>query len=145
VRTGPDVTRDIISLRCPTIITLRPARRYAAQRGAHADVLARFERDMAALAAAELPRQAQAPGLRRASDLLPEGQLREWAGQCRAAHAALNDKARRAPPLAPVSHNVCRMSERTQARGSTRLREPWCVGSQASRRDVLTQRAALAS
>lgn len=71
------------------------ARRYAAQRGTHAEVLARFERDMAALAGAELPRPAQAPGLRRASDLLPEAQLREWAGQCRAAHAALNDKARR--------------------------------------------------
>ncbi len=94
------MTRGISTLRCPTLTTIRPARRYAAQRGAHAEVLARFERDMAALAAAELPRPAQAPGLRRASDLLPEGQLREWAGQCRAAHAALNDKARRALPPA---------------------------------------------
>lgn len=64
------------------------------QRGAHVDVLARFERDMAALAAAELPRAVQGPGLRRVSDLLPEAQLREWAGQCQAAHGALNDKAR---------------------------------------------------
>lgn len=34
------------------------------------------------------------PGLRRACDLLPEAQLREWAAQCQAAHGALNDKAR---------------------------------------------------
>ena len=64
------------------------------QRGTHMEVLARFERDVAALAAAELPRAAQGPGLRRVSDLLPEAQLREWAGQCQAAHGALNDKAR---------------------------------------------------
>lgn len=68
--------------------------RYAAQRGTHAEVLARFERDMAALAATELPRAAQGPGLRRASEILPEAQLREWAAQCQAAHGALNDKVR---------------------------------------------------
>ncbi|KAK9846399.1 hypothetical protein WJX81_003004 [Elliptochloris bilobata] len=67
-------------------------RRYAAQRGTHSEVLARFERDMAALAAAELPRAAQSAGLRRVSDLLPEAQLREWAAQCQAAHGALNEK-----------------------------------------------------
>ena len=83
-------------------------RRYAVQRSAHVDVLARFERDLGALAGAELPRPAQGPGLRRVSDLLPEAQLREWAAQCQAAHGALNDKARPAPCL-PVPRPLTQM------------------------------------
>ena len=106
------------------------------QRGAHVDVLARFERDMGALAGAELPRPAQGPGLRRVSDLLPEAQLREWAAQCQAAHGALNDKARPAPlpPGAPPSDpNVGLGSARRRAARwtSRRVRHP-CLPPSAS-------------
>ena len=62
------------------------------QAAAHEEVLGRFERDMDALAAAELHPAACAGGAIRLLDLLPEAKLRDWAANCSRAHRQFADK-----------------------------------------------------
>ena len=65
---------------------------HAAQAAAHEEVLGRFDRDMEALAAAELHPAARSAGLTRLLDLLPEAKLRDWAAECARAHRQFADK-----------------------------------------------------
>lgn len=62
---------------------------------AHEEVLARFDRDMDALAAADLHPAARVGGATRLLDLLPEVKLREWAAECRRSHRQFADKVHR--------------------------------------------------
>ncbi len=55
-------------------------------------MLGRFDRDMEALAAAELHPAARSAGLTRLLDLLPEAKLRDWAAECARAHRQFADK-----------------------------------------------------
>lgn len=64
----------------------------ALQAAAHEEVLGRFDRDMEALAAAELHPAARSAGLTRLLDLLPEAKLRDWAAECARAHRQFADK-----------------------------------------------------
>jgi hypothetical protein len=86
---------DSASILCstsPSLGVVSHGALYAAQSAAHEEVLGRFDRDMEALAAAELHPAARSAGLTRLLDLLPEAKLRDWAAECARAHRQFADK-----------------------------------------------------
>ena len=66
--------------------------RFQAQARSHAEVLGRFERDLALLAAVAILPGAQTEQLRTLADLVPQEQYRDWAAKCSACHDNLASK-----------------------------------------------------
>ena len=66
--------------------------RFQAQARSHAEVLGRFERDLALLAAVAILPGAQTEQLRTLADLVPQEQYCDWAAKCSACHDNLASK-----------------------------------------------------
>lgn len=66
--------------------------RFQAQARGHAEVLGRFERDLALLAAVAILPGAQTEQLRTLADLVPREQYCDWAAKCSACHDNLASK-----------------------------------------------------
>lgn len=94
------------------------------QAAAHEEVLGRFDRDMEALAAAEVHPAARAAGLTRLLDLLPEAKLRDWAAECARAHRQFADKV---PLLVRTTWRGClrRLHHRAEEEGASAWQSSW--------------------